>query len=114
MNGVELIAAERQRQVETEGWTTKHDDKHVDGSLAQAAACYAQSNPRMKTVCENVDVAIRGECPVWKTHRIRVPAAWPWSPQWWKPKERVRDLVRAGALIAAEIDRLQRLAKRKT
>lgn len=33
---------------------------------------------------------------------------WPWAVRWWKPKDPIRDLVRAGALIAAEIDRLQR------
>ena len=37
------------------------------------------------------------------------PDDWPWSDKWWKPKDKIRDLVRAGALIAAEIDRLQRL-----
>lgn len=37
------------------------------------------------------------------------PAAWPWDKEWWKPsKDQVRNLVKAGALIAAEIDRLQR------
>ncbi len=39
--GVELIAAERQRQMTAEGWTHEHDDEHDDGSLATAAACYA-------------------------------------------------------------------------
>jgi hypothetical protein len=35
---------------------------------------------------------------------------WPWEDKWWKPKDRRRDLVRAGALIVAEIERLDRLA----
>jgi len=34
--------------------------------------------------------------------------AWPWDPKWWKPKDRRRDLVRAAALIIAEIDRHDR------
>jgi len=33
---------------------------------------------------------------------------WPWGKEWWKPSDRRRDLVKAGALIAAEIDRLDR------
>jgi hypothetical protein len=38
------------------------------------------------------------------------PLAWPWAEKWWKPSEdQVRNLVKAGALIAAEIDRIQRL-----
>jgi len=27
MNGIERIAAERERQVEAEGWTPEHDDE---------------------------------------------------------------------------------------
>jgi hypothetical protein len=38
---------------------------------------------------------------------------WPWSFEWWKPKDRIRNLVRAGALIAAEIDRLQAMQEAK-
>ena len=39
--GIRLIAAERQRQVDVEGWTPAHDDEHDEGELAIAAACYA-------------------------------------------------------------------------
>ena len=40
-SGIERIAAERQRQIEQEGWTAEHDDGHVNGELAMAAALYA-------------------------------------------------------------------------
>jgi hypothetical protein len=85
-SGVELIAAERQRQVEAEGWTPEHDDEH-DGQMADAAACYLLS-----------------DVPEFRDDY------WPWDAKWWKPtpKDRVRELVKAGALIAAEIDRLNR------
>jgi len=34
---------------------------------------------------------------------------WPFSSEWWKPaQDPIRNLVKAGALIAAEIDHLQR------
>ena len=33
---------------------------------------------------------------------------WPWAASWWKPKNRRRDLVRAAALIVAEIERIDR------
>lgn len=102
MTGVELIAAERQRQMTCEGWTPEHDDKHADESLAKAAACYAYTdsfNAYIAEYAENGGRDLIGH----------VPRAWPWHRDWWKPgPDRVRELVKAGALIAAEIDRLQR------
>jgi hypothetical protein len=42
----------------------------------------------------------------------RIPCGWPWDAEWFRPvpKDRIRELVKAGALIAAEIDRLNRQA----
>jgi len=93
-DGVALIAAERRRQVEQEGWTPEHDDRHDGGELAEAAACYAAPwfPPRPRD---------EGAPPI-------APEGWPWGARWWKPGDRVRELTKAGALIAAEIDRLQR------
>lgn len=90
-DGVGLIAAERDRQVSEEGWTPEHDDTHTNGSLVLAAAWYALAE------------AVR-----WNPASVR--PAWPWGRT--PPKrdgDRVRELVKAGALIAAEIDRLHRL-----
>lgn len=88
MNGIESIAAERTRQIEVEGWTSAHDDANDLHQLAVAAACYALSAAGWSFI---VDV-------------------WPrtWSRSWFKPKDKRADLVRAGALIAAEIDRIDR------
>ena len=90
MTGAELITAERERQVEEEGWTTEHDSEHYQGELLMVASCYIM-RPYEKPAG-------------W------LPRCWPrnWHHHWWKPKDHIRDLVRAGALIAAEIDRLQR------
>ena len=95
MNALEMIIDERQRQVE-EGWTPEHDDRHDDGEMAQAAACYA------------MDDVLRGL--YFPTDGDRVPDAWPWQAHWWKPSpdDRIRELVKAGALVVAEIERLQR------
>ena len=94
MSGIDAIAAERRRQIEAEGWSAAHDDQHVNGELAGAAAAYA-------LLRSHVDPGtVMGE--------DLVQQLWPWSPNWWKPKDRRADLVRAGALIAAEIDRLDR------
>lgn len=83
------VLAERNRQVTAEGWTPGHDDEYEHGELADAAGCYALSS-------ELFDCA--GE----------PPRPWPWPDEWWKPTNRRRDLVKAGALILAEIERLDR------
>lgn len=87
MSGVELIAAERERQFEV-GFGADGDDRQRAGELAMAAACYA--TPPM--------------------HRDEpLPMLWPWSGMVWRPTPcRIRELAKAGALIAAEIDRLKR------
>ncbi len=96
MTVIDEIAAERQRQIEGEGWTFKHDDDHIDGSLAKAASAYALAGGLVMRNKENFN---------WAFARV-----WPvtWSAKWWKPKNPRRDLVRAGALIVAEIERLDR------
>lgn len=99
MSGVDLIAAERTRQIEEEGWTPEHDAQHRGSALAWAAACYA------------------APVPIYRQERLAAGTSfldpWPWryggqdkrnaAPT---PDERLRELVKAGALIAAEIDRL--------
>ena len=37
-----------------------------------------------------------------------VERVWPWDRQWWKPKSRRRNLVRAAALLIAAIERIDR------
>ena len=114
-NGIDLITEERDRQISQEGWTHEHDDDHEAGELARAAACYALP-PRarkMETRYEERDNA-RGCSDPYQpyTVNVRVPILWPWEAEWWKPSaDPVRNLAKAGALIAAEIDRLQRLSK---
>lgn len=95
------IIRERRRQVHAEGWTEAHDDEHVDGELAVAAAMYAL--PAHKRLLRNARAAGAEDWPpLW------VPRQWPWEATGWKPKDARRDLVRAAALIVAEIERLDR------
>ena len=82
MTGLELIAAERRRQIEQEGWTAEHDEQHEVDHLAAAAAAY---------------VLAQGP-------GVEMPKGWPWGREWWKPKDRLRNLVRAGALYLAAAD----------
>lgn len=98
---VNSVLAERRRQQETEGWTPEHDDAHGDGSLAVAGACYALGLQQ-----EFGDSRFNDH--------FRVPVLWPesWAASWWKPTPNSprRDMVKAGALILAEIERLDRAA----
>lgn len=81
------VLAERQRQVAI-GYDHAHDDEHTESEMALAAGCYALS----------AGGYAKGQ----------TPPIWPWSLTWWKPAYGRRDLVRAGALILAEIERLDR------
>ena len=83
--GIELIAKEREKQIFEKGYTFGSDAQHNDQSLLGAAVCYAEKTlmPGQKTVYN-----------------------WPWSRESFKPTSDIRNLVKAGALIAAEIDRL--------
>lgn len=106
MKAIELIAKERNRQKTSERFSLKHDDKHVDDELALAAACYAIPEDRR----QYEDTPNGGE----------IPMDWPWEEKDWKPmidfnyeklssfEGRIKELVKAGALIVAEIERLQR------
>ncbi len=87
---LELIGAERERQIEAENYSFGHDDAHFCGELACAAACYA--TPPMQRGDNEI------EAQLW--------------PKGWDVKDcgddRERELVIAGALIVAELERLRR------
>lgn len=92
------VTAERKRQKDVEGWTPEHDNQHVSGEMAVAASCYAELAGEPDGVREILTASPNN----------RIIARWPWSRGWWKPTNRRRDLVKAGALIIAEIERLDR------
>lgn len=101
---IDLIANERQRQIDVKGWSLDHDKKHEYYELTKAAICYADRATH------------EGMC-MWQD---RTPNGWPFEAKYWKPeprisghpsprietKDAIRMLVKAGALIAAEIDNL--------
>lgn len=86
---VEDVAMERARQKLVEGWTPEHDDEHTHDELRSAAVAYATPFRQRR-------------------YFAGIPEIWPWHPSWWKPKDERRDLVRAAALLLAEIERLDR------
>lgn len=88
MSVIDEIVAERSRQVTSEGWTPEHDDANTNHEMARAAACYAIG-----------DVRVAAFFKVWPER---------WDVKWWKPTDHRRNLVKAGALIVAEIERLDR------
>ena len=97
MSVIEEIAAERRRQIEAEGWTPDHDDADErEGQLAGAAACYAFG-----------EILYTGEPSVPGVVR-NAATVWPWAERFWKPKDRRRNLIRAAALIVAEVERMDR------
>lgn len=103
--GSELIAEERQRQISQEGWTSAHDDaEHDSGQLTEAAICYAAVGSAQSRG------ASADEWPVEMFDGFHDSVLqWPFDDCWYKPKPHaLGNLVKAGALIAAEIDRLQR------
>jgi len=94
------VLAERERQKSVEGWTAEHDDEHAGGEMAGAAACYATGRWLLQTVS-----FYRG-----RRRLTEEKPVWPWGVMWWKPRDKRSNLVRAGALILAEIERIDRAA----
>lgn len=94
------VVAERCRQIQVEGWSPAHDDKHDDGQMAKAAAAYAGHAAACFTLGMNPDHPAYAKADV--------PRGWPWADRWWKPSSPRRDLVKAAALILAEIERIDR------
>ena len=95
--GIELIAEERQRQIDVEGYSEQHDSHHSPRKLIQAADTYLES----------ADLTLRSKEFNLPFYRIEIKRTWPWEQESFKPTTDIRDLVKAGALIAAAIDRLE-------
>lgn len=106
------VLAERKRQIEKEGFSLAHDDGHSDGSLALAAACYATPH-RIYLKADYAD-------------SVAFHDPWPWDERWDRrpyegnvvrsngskgEKHRRKLLVKAGALILAEIERIDRASQ---
>lgn len=104
------VARERNRQIADEDWTPDHDDCHHAGILANAGACYAAS---AQTALNPFGVFSDGEKRD-DDETVRGPsgdeilAVWPFHVSWFKPSTPRRDLIKAAALIVAEIERIDR------
>lgn len=94
--GAQRIADERDRQVAVENFNRGHDAEHVEGELAAAGACYGYL-ARLQAMGIPFEMACQ-----------TASKGWPFEFKWWKPSlDPLRNLDRAGAFMAAEIDRIQ-------
>ena len=62
-----LDKEERERQINSEGWTPEHDDEHIHEELVAAAICYLLGN-------------------LYGNTKQNVPSLWPWDEKYWKPE----------------------------
>ena len=86
---IEESENERMRQISIEGWSLGHDDGHKNNELAIAASGYC-----------NVQID--------SMDKYLVPDNWPFDEDWFKPSTPRRNLIKAAALIVAEIERIDR------
>ena len=97
--GIELISDERQRQIDVEGYSQQHDSQHPLSDFIYAAIAYAESakiDANNESLSDSERIVLKNE----------MGRFFPWG-NGFKPSTCLRDLVKAGALIAAAIDRLQ-------
>lgn len=87
--GVRMIEGEREHQYYDNGFKDEHDDQHTKGELIRAANCYMMS--------------------VYFPNEPMGEVMWPWRSPFKPYDDPLRNLAAAGALIAAEIDRRERL-----
>jgi hypothetical protein len=97
-SGIEAIAAERKRQLEVERFRPENDDAYMNDELVRGAVVYALPD-RWRELPSGS----------WTT----LSRLWPWTMDWLKLGNRKRELEKAGALLAAEWDRLDRLEKKE-
>ncbi|HFZ8572306.1 TPA: hypothetical protein ACIPFX_004338 [Salmonella enterica subsp. enterica serovar Birkenhead] len=81
------VLAERRRQVTVKGWTPEHDDTYIGCELAAAAISYIEP--------------------------MEAENYWPadWHDDSFRPSDYRRNLVKAMALLLAELERVDRLTQ---
>ena len=101
--GIELIAEERQRQIEVEGYSAQHDSQHNASEFVYAAIAYTEA-AKVGVNCQEIGNTNENEII---QRKREMGLYFPWGQTNFKPTTNIRDLVKAGALIASAIDRLQ-------
>ena len=103
LDAISQVFHERLRQIFIEGFNADHDDEHKAGELAAAAACYASHAAAELDPFKGTAI---GDIGASSTN-------WPWHAAHWKPTGARRDLIKAAALILAEIEKSDRDLKIK-
>lgn len=110
LTGIELIAQERQRQIEVKGYDSDHDELETAFQLSGAAAMHI-AHAMNKDFEGHTHYDDLGNCARFQVREIDTEnwrEHWPWDDHDGRENADVlTSLVKAGALIAAEIDRLQ-------
>lgn len=110
LDGAALITAERRRHVEEEGFDAEHDDSHHgNGDLLRAAVCLAAPETLFVIEYKRGDVMFRDPWPrswseKWDKRKVPSEGGRLRHPLELDPTERMDLLVKAGSLIAAQID----------
>ena len=109
MISIDLITKERRLQITEKKYDDKHDDYHDKGELLQAAKCYIEYVCLNSKIMDNTNDSYVNNLKIYRSGKR--PENWP--PQFdkdsWNPDSPIRDLVKAAALIAAEVDRRMRI-----
>lgn len=96
------VAVERWRQVEEEGFLPEDDDLVFSGTLSRMGACYATH------VSDFFDRDELTRETLNEYQQAPFSEDWPGARCPWKPSFPRHDLVKAAALILAEIERIDR------
>jgi len=106
MTGIELIAYERAHQIHKFGYTSEHDSQYEAEVLCNAAIAYLQ--PWIGGMEDDTDEFMDNEQKVEaRADYVYKPSAWPFITPWKGGNDdRITQLAKAGAFIAAEIDRI--------
>ncbi|RLZ06831.1 hypothetical protein EAH57_14980 [Acinetobacter sp. 2JN-4] len=97
------VVAERQRQIQKKGYTPDHDDLYEQNELVRAASEYTNQVIGRGWFFERHPALYQSEV---------ASDFWPWDKSYWKPKSPREDLVRATAMLIAEIERLDRKSEK--
>jgi hypothetical protein len=99
MRGHDSIKAERKGQMSEHGYYAENDNNWANGELSRAANCFLQAAEVQRIEPELTKEEVKS----------KVAGFWPWDEQTLKVnKSRTKNLIKAGAMIAAELDRLFR------
>ncbi|HZF69380.1 hypothetical protein [Sulfuricurvum sp.] len=105
-NFLELVKAEREKQITKHGYTPEHDDEHIDGSIADAGACYGSNQENLwKDDYTNLHNGTPG-----------LDLLWPWEPKYFKKEDhdRKQQLIIGAAFYMAEYERIIREEQKAT